>query len=481
MDEFRNLALGQLVESKTNPRRAFDGDAQRELTESIKAKGVLVPLLVRSVNGRFDILCGARRFRSAKAAGLTEVPARVVVLSDQEALEIQIIDNLQRQDLHPLEEAHGYQQLLATGYEIARIAERVGRSVKYIYDRVKLLSLTKAAQEAFLKGQMTAGHAILLARLTPAEQKRAMEREGGGLFTGERLLWDPDEQGHPEEAIKPVSVREFGGWIDQHVKFDRAAADPMLFPETVTILTKATEAAEKVVQITYEHYVQPEARDGKERIYGPRSWKRVTGKKVCPKAVTGVIVAGPGRGDAFKVCIDKKGCKVHWAAEQRESKQRARAVGQGGKTGKDFYERQRQRDEEEQQRKQAIRARWKKAEPAILTALAGAVKKASARAGALLASIILERCDEDYGVPKDAAKYVPIGTTAEDFVRHAAFKLLANDLREYSAPEDFPKRAKAFGLDVKKIVDEVAPVPKPEKPALQSSARGKAKKKAVKP
>lgn len=476
MDEFRILALTQLDESKTNPRRAFDSEAGRELTESIKAKGVLVPLLVRSVNGRFEILAGARRFRAAKAAGVAEVPARVLALSDQEALEIQIIDNLQRQDLHPLEEAHGYQQLLATGYEIARIAERVGRSVKYIYDRVKLLSLTKAAQESFLKGQMTAGHAILLARLTQAEQKRALERDGGGLFTDERLLWDPEEQGRPEESVKPVSVREFQGWIDQHVKFDRAAADPMLFPETVETVAKAKETAEKIVQITHEHYVQPEARDEKERIFGPRSWKRVEGKKVCPKAVTGVIVAGPGRGDAFKVCIDKKGCKVHWAAEQKEAKRRVGRLSREGKTGEAAFERNRRLDEERRKQEETERARWKKAEPQILTALAAAVKKASTRAGGLLASIILERCDEDYGRPKDAVKYVPVGTTAEDFVRHAAFKLLANDLREYQAPQDFPKRAKAFGLDVKKIVDTIAPAPKAEKP-VQTSGQSKATKK----
>jgi len=479
MDEFRTLALTRLVESKTNPRRAFDGEAQRELTESIKTKGVLVPLLVRSVNGRFEILVGARRFRSAKAAGLTDVPARVVVLSDQEALEIQIIDNLQRQDLHPLEEAHGYQQLLATGYEIARIAERVGRSVKYIYDRVKLLSLTKAAQDAFLKGQMTAGHAILLARLTPAEQKRAMEREGGGLFTGEHLLWDPAEQGAGEEAVKPVSVREFQGWIDQHVKFDRAAADPMLFPETVGTLAKATEAAEKVVQITHEHYVQPEARDGKERIYGPRSWKEVKGKKGCLKAVTGVIVAGPGRGEAFKVCIDKKGCKVHWAAEQKDSKQRARAVSRSGKTGEDRYERERQLAAQQRTREEAEAARWKKARPQILTAVAAAVKKASPRSGGFLAEIILERFQPDYGRPRDAGDYVARGTTAEDLVRHAAFCALVAELAEWDAPREFPKRAKAFGLDVKKIVDEVAPAPKVEKAVVQTAGKKKGKRAAA--
>jgi hypothetical protein len=335
---------------------------------------------------------------------------------------------------------------------------------------VKLLSLTKAAQEVFLKGQMTAGHAILLARLTPAEQKRAMDREGGGLFTVEHLLWDPDADDpyKNDDAIKPVSVREFEGWIDQHVKFDRAAADPMLFPETVETVKAAVEKAETVVQITHESYVQPEARDGKERIYGPRSWKEVTGKKGCPKAVTGVIVAGPGRGAAFKVCIDKKGCKVHWAAEQKEAKRRAAGVSREGKTEE---ERDRRRQNEEEQRAEAQRTRWKKAEPAIAKALAAAVQKASARATGLLAEIVLDQCVNHSRRTKGADALFSRGTTAEDFIRYAAFQVLCAQLDHWRAPVEFPKRAKAFGLDVKKIVDEVAPAPKAEKPAQTSGKK----------
>lgn len=166
---FQNVPTDQLHEHPHNPRSHFDPAQLAELADSIKAKGVLNPLLVRP-NGKkgFQVLAGARRLRAARGAGLTEVPVIVRELDDEAAFELMLIDNLQRSDIHPLDEAKGYQILMnSPGYDVARIAERVGRSVKYIYDRVKLLSLTKQAQDLFLEGKFTAGHAILLARLKP--------------------------------------------------------------------------------------------------------------------------------------------------------------------------------------------------------------------------------------------------------------------------------------------------------------------------
>lgn len=228
---YQEIPIEQIHESKLNPRKYFDPTKLQELTESVKQKGILEPILVRPNAGGFEVVAGARRFRAAIAAMLTTIPAVVRELSDQDALETMVIENLQRDDLHPLEEATGYKMLLAQrGMDVARIAERVGRSVKYVYDRVKLLALTKEAQKVFLDGKIQAGHAILLARLRPEDQARAMDAETGGLFQSERLLWDPTRDGD-DEAVKPASVRELQAWIDQHVKFDAGEADPMLFPE----------------------------------------------------------------------------------------------------------------------------------------------------------------------------------------------------------------------------------------------------------
>lgn len=129
-------------------------------------------------------------------------------MTDQQFLEIITIENLQREDVHPLEEASGYQSLLQLkDYDVQKIADRVGRSVKYVYDRVKLLQLTKEAQKLFFDDRITAGHAILLARLSGADQKRVMEES---LWEDEKLPFHPEDDrgGRIDDAQKPISVRE---------------------------------------------------------------------------------------------------------------------------------------------------------------------------------------------------------------------------------------------------------------------------------
>ena len=106
--EYRNLPLGLLAESKTNPRRIFEETALKELAESIRNQGVLSPLLVRPLNERsFEIVAGARRYRAAQLAEAETIPVRIVQLTDAEALVAQLMENLQRRDVHPLEEAQG--------------------------------------------------------------------------------------------------------------------------------------------------------------------------------------------------------------------------------------------------------------------------------------------------------------------------------------------------------------------------------------
>jgi ParB/RepB/Spo0J family partition protein len=469
----QSIPIGAIAPSKTNPRKHFDQGALDELTDSVRRHGVLQPVLVRvrvqtsaqsrggPLAGHYELVAGERRYRAAKAAGLEEIPAIVRELEDVEVLEIQVVENLQRTDLHPLEEADGYQQLMRRGYDVAKISERVGRSVKYVYDRVKLLALTKKAQELFLEGRFTPGHAILLARLSPKDQERILNVKERALFENESgRLWGDDAPKDPFAYLKPVSVRELGAWIDQHVRFDAGVVDPILFPESALTLKGSWEKAEKVVSITHEHYIPPEARDEKSRTYGPMSWKRADGKagsKGCPLSVTGVIVVGHGRGEAFKVCVNKDKCDLHWSKEKRA---RAKAHAKGGEAA--VAERaNRQKDAYAQQEaaRSAERERWKKAAPAILKALAERVKKAPAGSGGELAKVLLGEVG-GYGEAA-LAKHVPLGKSAEDLVRHAAFLLLGREvLDEWAAPRVFPKIAKAFCIDVKKILDEAAPEPK---------------------
>lgn len=235
--DFQIVGIAQLEESKTNPRQHFAKDALSDLTKSIAEKGVLVPLLVRPVkNGvglvydHFEILAGARRYRAAKASGLEQVPVLVRDLDDTQALEVQVIENLQRADVHPLEEAEGYKQLLEKGkYDVESLAAKVGKSVSYVYQRLKLADLVPAAKKAFFEEKITAGHAILLARLQSDQQK-------------EGLAECLNDWNSP-------SVRELGTWIEENVHLDLAKApwqkdDTKLLPPAgaCTISRRATPA-----------------------------------------------------------------------------------------------------------------------------------------------------------------------------------------------------------------------------------------------
>lgn len=467
------LKLEQLQSSKTNPRRSFAGEAMQELQESVKRHGILQPILVRPSDGRYEIVAGERRFRAAKAAGLGSIPVTVRELTDQDALEIQVIENLQRQDLHPLEEADGYQALLRVkSYDAAKIAERVGRSVKYVYDRIKLLQLIEPVRKVFLAGEIAAGHAILLARLTPTDQKRSLEGDGDsgrGLFQADRGLWD-------EGGRKACSVRELEQWIENHVRFDPQQTDAFLFPETAKTVKQATEEAEKVIHITHDHYVQPEARTT-QRVFGPQSWKKATGKG-CAHAVTGVIVVGEGRGQAFRVCVNKEKCAVHWGQWQKERATRAKQSVKDGGTATQRYEKDQERRKAQEAKEAAERKRWEQALPKILEAVAAAVKKAPTRSAGFLAELILDTCISKYETPKDACqgKYLTRGTTAEDLVRYVGFLILATAAHEYAAAEEFPQKAKALGIDVKKILDAAAPAD----PNVQTSGKTTPAKKVEK-
>lgn len=458
------LLLTKIQVSKTNPRKYFDEKALAELTESVKKHGVLQPVLVRPLNGdgTFELVAGERRYRAAKAAGLKEIPAVSRELDDKQTLEVQVIENLQRSDLHAMEEADGYRQLLKHGYDAAKIAERVGRSTKYVYDRIKLLNLIPELAKVFLENKITAGHAILLARLSPKDQERASGPAPSGLWEGEALLWNPNEEDDstdPNAGCKVRSVRELQAWIDENVKFDKQVVDPMLFPETAEVVQTSAEAAEPIVQITHDHYVRPDARDPKERIISPRSWKRADGSKgakTCEHAVTGIIVVGYGRGDAFKVCIEKKKCKVHWKEEIQASAQRAKRMATGDGNAQERYRKEEERRKAEEAKREAERQAWKKAIPAMVEAVAAAVRKAPTKASGLLAKIVLDECQDRYS-KKDVEKvssFIPLGTTADDLIRHAAWSVIFQQAYEWDAPTEFPKIAKAFGIDVSKLLGE---------------------------
>jgi ParB/RepB/Spo0J family partition protein len=168
----RETPVAELHESPTNPRQLF-GDLT-EMADSIKAQGVLQPIVARQVGKHLEIVFGHRRFRAAKLAGLKVVPVIVREMGDVEVLEAQMVENLAREDVHPLELAEGYQRLMATGMEADEMAKRLGVSRSSIYTTLKLTDLVPEAKAAFLAGRIAStAAAVAIARVRNEKQQTA--------------------------------------------------------------------------------------------------------------------------------------------------------------------------------------------------------------------------------------------------------------------------------------------------------------------
>lgn len=176
-ENFQVINVNTIVPSKLNPRKSFSQDSLKEMAASIKKNGVLEPVLVRpfeskSLNGKYELIAGERRWRAAQLAGLDQMPVIVKQLNDREVMEIQIIENLQREDLTPLEEAFGFKELAAQrGYTVEQLAEKIGKSKSYIYGIIKLCDLPRLAEKALADGKLSRSAAELIARI-PNEELR---------------------------------------------------------------------------------------------------------------------------------------------------------------------------------------------------------------------------------------------------------------------------------------------------------------------
>ena len=186
------LRLSQIVPNRDQPRKVFDETALRELSDSIKLHGLIQPLLVRPMDdGSYQIVAGERRWRASRLAGIEKVPVVIKELSDSEVCELALIENLQREDLNPIEEAEGYKTLMES-YSLTQeqVAERVGKSRPAIANSLRLLALTKAEREALQNGEITAGHARALLSIPDKElRKEAFElaKTGASVREIERI------------------------------------------------------------------------------------------------------------------------------------------------------------------------------------------------------------------------------------------------------------------------------------------------------
>lgn len=366
MESLQNIPIDKIYESSTNPRRTFR--RMDELIESIKEKGVLVPLLLRPTDEGYEIIAGARRYRAAVAAALDFLPAIVRGMSDEEALEIQVLENLQRADVDPLEEADGYKALLErTSYDVKTLAVRIGKSETYIYQRMKLADLIQVFRDALCEDRITISHAIILARLTKGDQEKAVE-----------VVFD---EWSDQEQARPCHIKELLSWIESEIHLDlkratfkladadllpdigdcisctkRTGFVPQLFPDIAKKDTctdgacyqckvQAHIAREIDKAQKKEKSLTPVATNSKREdktVLPPDKYHKIEGKEDrCANTHKAIVVEGySDRGKIIDICTDPE-CPVHgkkqpstaeetsWEKEQRlqkEKRTRERAV-----------------------------------------------------------------------------------------------------------------------------------------------------------
>lgn len=174
-NEVVELNLNDIIPNRFQPREIFDERALKELAVSIKEHGVIQPIIVRNVNGKYEIIAGERRYKASALAGLTKIPAIVRYLDDKESSKVALLENLQRKNLNPIEEARTYQKILEIDQMTQeQLAKTMGKSQSAVANKIRLLSLSDEIQEALLKEKISERHARTLLNIKDEEQQKEM-------------------------------------------------------------------------------------------------------------------------------------------------------------------------------------------------------------------------------------------------------------------------------------------------------------------
>ncbi len=336
-----DVPLDKIHESGWNPRQHFDPKKLAELAESIRAKGVMEPAIVRRLGeGWYELVAGARRYRASKLADAATLPCLVRELNDAEALEFAIVENAQREDVSPIEEAHGYRALQdsnPTLYTVAEIAARVGKNESYIYRRLKLLTLETDLQDALADGRLTIAHAETLCRLTPKQRQTARE---------ECLIWmeSPLFEGRVDD-IQPTAanlapLHELQRFVRTQTHFDPTAEDVRHFqPELIVDLAEVSDdgtvtVPTSVIELSDDPMVRSRlglTAPSDPAPLAPSKWREIrTVKDRCAFAQRGVVTHG-GPARVLNVCTNKK-CAKHFEQPKPAAKATASKSGKDAKT-----------------------------------------------------------------------------------------------------------------------------------------------------
>jgi ParB family transcriptional regulator, chromosome partitioning protein len=356
--DYKLIPWKDLQTSPTNPRRRINEQTIESLAASIRIQGVLEPLIVRQVDKKYEIVCGERRYLASQIAGLTELPCLVRDLSDEQVLDIQIHENLHREDIHPMDEAYGYQFLKEKlGCDVKELSLRVGKSEGYVLNRLKLNLLIKEAQKDIDDGYLPLVYALEIAKYAPSIQKliygEVYRKEG--RYVKDDYVVVPNK----EQVVPFKSIIE---WINSNVHrllskapFDSKATN--LHPDGLACI-KCPERTGAVVSL-----FEPNQIGKKDSCLNPacyqrklhnhvevrrteiakkagidvsevpivRSWCYADGEgyfgtesctvigairggsgKNCKHAVSSIDIEPDNYGQIFQVCLKTTKCKVHW-------------------------------------------------------------------------------------------------------------------------------------------------------------------------
>ena len=222
------ISLANIVPSPLQPRREFQREALEELVDSIRQRGIIQPLIVRPVNSRFELIAGERRWRAAKEVGLAEAPAIVRQATDLEVLELSLIENLQRADLNPIEEAQAYARLAGEfGMRQEDIAQKVGKSRASVANAMRLLDLDPQVQTWVVQDLLSVGHAKVLLGLKVHEEQRLLAekilRQSSTVRTTERMVarqlgkLGGTRRRKQAETVSSTALKDLENRLQQHL------------------------------------------------------------------------------------------------------------------------------------------------------------------------------------------------------------------------------------------------------------------------
>ncbi len=458
---FQFLAVDTIHESTTNPRQTFEEGKLYELAESIRQHGLIQPITVRPNANGFEIVAGARRFRAAQLAELFALPARIVELTNAQAMEWQLVENSQRVDVHPYEEAQGFQRLLDfPGYDVTALVEKSGKSASHIYARLSLLQLIPAVADAFVQERITASHANLIARLPQEHQAAAFEN-----------CWRKDWQ---DKEAHLLPAKHLSAWIQANLYLNLAEApfdreDALLKPEAGACVTCPRRSghntslfhdvqgdqcldapcyqAKVTAHIDRQLAARPELvtietawRAPKERHPGALQVNQTRelapenpdAEPPCASAKPAIIVFGKHAGRTVTVCLDSD-CPVHHpptvvqrpadpppvmeSAPEQETEEAAQRHGEHEQRMADYEAEQKRKDEErkaewerQQKENEAEQARREKQRKARIATFERIIEQAPATFSPAQLRVFLRLLVHlDYSFLEDVAAYFANG------------------------------------------------------------------------